>query len=370
MRKVFVFTAVIIWLSSFEVYAFVSDIAADDDMKRQIGETFEIIEGELGKTDVFGLLDKLNSGDFSADSDGIFKNLRTYIHEILENNYTFFFKILSVVLMASVLEHISSGGALSDSVRLLASAVIAVNLLDLFSDISNYCISVTDKLVLFVNSLIPLLITLVASGGNVASAGILNPVMLAASSVVSVLVKNVVMPLVFVGFGFRVCGAISGRAHITRLGGCMFSFLKWGMGFLMTVYTGVVAIIGAAAPQIDELTLKTAKYAVSSFVPYVGGMLSDGVGLVLNCSHILKNSVGILGLVGITAAGVVPCIGVAVKSLFLEVLSVVSAPIADFRTQTVIKEVASCVNVLLGTMVVVCVMYIVSVTVIIFVGGA
>lgn len=370
MKRIIIFLGLIIWFSTFDAYAAAGGVTIDENVKNQVGKSFEVIEEDLGDIDVSGLLDRLSKGDFSIDKKGVFDGIKEMILKSFRNSYGFFFRLLLIILLVAAAESINADGGMGNAVRLLCAAVISVNMIGIFSEISDYCISVTDKLVLFINSLIPVLIALVAAGGNVSAAGMLNPIMLGASSVVSVAVRAVILPLIFVGFSFRASGAVTGKKHIAELGSQVFSLVKWCTGLVMTVYIGIITIIGTSAPHVDEVTLKTAKYAVSSFVPYVGGMLTDSVELVLNCSNVVKNSVGILGLIGILAVAAVPCVSIAVKSVLLGILSVVSAPVTDSKTHSVIKEVSSCVNTILGMMTVVCVMYIVSVTVIIFVGGA
>ena len=45
------------------------------------------------------------------------------------------------------------------------------------------------------------------------------------------------------------------------------------------------------------ITAKTTKAAVSNFIPVVGKILGDAVDTVIGCSNILKNAVGIVGVI-------------------------------------------------------------------------
>ena len=119
-----------------------------------------------------------------------------------------------------------------------------------------------------------------------------------------------------------------------------------------------------------KITLKTTKYAVGSFIPYVGGMLADSVDLILACSTVVKNSVGIAGLAGIISIVAVPCIKIVVKVIIINILSVTVSPVAGKAVVSSINNVSAYLGILLGMLVVVSIMYILSITVIIFVGGA
>lgn len=51
---------------------------------------------------------------------------------------------------------------------------------------------------------------------------------------------------------------------------------------------GVLSIEGTLGSSVDGITAKTAKAAISSFIPVVGKVLGDAVDTVIGCSAILK----------------------------------------------------------------------------------
>ena len=53
---------------------------------------------------------------------------------------------------------------------------------------------------------------------------------------------------------------------------------------------------GIAVGSFDSLSIRTTKYTIKSYVPVMGGYLSDGMDLILSSTILIKNSVGLVGV--------------------------------------------------------------------------
>ena len=58
-----------------------------------------------------------------------------------------------------------------------------------------------------------------------------------------------------------------------------------------------MAIQGLTGSTYDGVTLRTAKFAMDKFVPVVGGMFSGTMDTLIGCSLVVKNGVGVMGLI-------------------------------------------------------------------------
>lgn len=370
MKKL-VFTAIIIYLISFVVYAGTYDGVFTDKVKNDVRQSFEIIGDDfIDGNDAVGLIERLNEGDFDSGFSGFLDFIKNSFLNEIKGSLGIFLKITVIILLVSLVDNMSANTSGKTILKIACNSVVVLNLLDVFYDTSAYITQTIDRLVLFINSLIPTLLTTLAGTGRVVSAGVMNPVMLGVSSAITLMIKSILIPLITVGLALKLTVSVTDKDHILNLGNRIYSLVKWLTGFMLTVYAGIIAVVGAAAPSVDEITLKTAKYAVGSFVPYVGSMLSDSVELVLNCSSVVKNSIGIVGLIGILSVVALPCLKITVKILLFNLLSVIVAPVTGKGVSDSLNNISSCLNILLGLVFVVSVMYILSITVIICVGGA
>ncbi len=199
------------------------------------------------------------------------------------------------------------GGVVGVARIVVVSALILVALRS-FAVAIRMVEGLVGNLVHFMESLIPLLMVLVAGSGAVASAGIFHPLMLAVTNLVAILTKRWVLPLVLMAtlvelvsvwlpkFSLNTLGALLRQVGLTLLGG------------LMSVFLGIMAIEGAAGSVADGVTLRTGKFLANTFVPVIGKMFSDAMEAVLGSSLLLKNAVSVFGALGIIVLVLFPLI--------------------------------------------------------------
>lgn len=114
------------------------------------------------------------------------------------------------------------------------------------------------------------------------------------------------------------------------------------------MFVGVVSLEGTLSSSVDGITAKTAKTIVSSAVPVVGKILGDAVDTVLGCGIILKNAVGIVGVIIVIGICIMPIIKLAVLSLSYKLLSIVIQPISDDKIVGLLEQVGDIFKIFLG----------------------
>ena len=81
---------------------------------------------------------------------------------------------------------------------------------------------------------------------------------------------------------------------------------------LFTIYLSAVRIVAGAA---DGTTVKVAKAAISGAVPVVGGIIAETAETVLAGAGMLKNTIGIFGMLAILAACAYPFLQLGIQYL-------------------------------------------------------
>lgn len=89
-----------------------------------------------------------------------------------------------------------------------------------------------------------------------------------------------------------------------------------------------MTIQGMTAATIDGVSIRTAKFAVDSFIPVVGGFLSDAVETIVGCSLLIKNAVGAFGLISLFSIIAFPALKVISLVLIYKVCAAVIEPVA------------------------------------------
>lgn len=115
---------------------------------------------------------------------------------------------------------------------------------------------------------------------------------------------------------------------------------------------------GLTAGSVDGLSIKTAKYTLKSYIPIVGGYMSDGLFLVLAGCNLIKNAVGVCGLLLLFSSLIAPLIEIIVFMLALKLVSAVVEPLGDSKCAGLISGIAKNMQMMVALLVSVSFMYI------------
>ncbi len=222
-----------------------------------------------------------------------------------------------------------------------------------------------QSLVGFMNSLIPVLITLMISTGSIVSANVVQPIILFLITFIGNFITGVIIPFVLISTALGVISKISDRVQVDKLSKFFKTSVVWVLGVILTIFVGVVSIEGTLSSSVDGVTAKTAKAAVSSFIPVVGKILGDAVDTVIGCSLILKNATGIVGVIILIGIAIVPVIKLVVLMAIYYLGAALCQPIADEKIIKLLEQMGDTFKTLLAIMCSVSVMFIIGTTLVI-----
>lgn len=188
---------------------------------------------------------------------------------------------------------------------------------------------VIRDLVDFMLAMLPTLITLMAGVGAFVSAGLLSPASIVLVNGVGLVAAQWVLPLIFMGTVLQVVNHLPGRIRIERLAALLRQAGVVTLSVAFLVFLGVMSVQGAAAGVADGVLLRTAKFGAGTFIPVLGGMFADAAELVIGSSLLLKNAVGIFGLVVVAGVVTVPLLKVLALVLVFRLAAALVQPIAD-----------------------------------------
>ena len=111
---------------------------------------------------------------------------------------------------------------------------------------------------------------------------------------------------------------------------------------------GYLTVSGVIAGSTDAVTVKAAKFTMSSLVPVVGGILSDAAETVLAGARILKNAVGVFGMLAVLCMCVAPFLQLGIHYLTYKVTSALSATVSSGRVAGLIDQIGGAFGLVLG----------------------
>ena len=372
MKKIAIIIILLIVIL-YPTTCYAEDITDDEIMHMQkesvniskfISEAEKYTSSILEDTDVTTMLNDAIAG--KIDNEKLAKSLLGLLGNETISSMKTIASIMIVIVIHSILKNITegleNGKGISQISYYIQFILIVTLIMNNFADIITMTKDSISNLVSFSNTLIPVLITLVITTGNIVSANILQPILLFLITFIGNFIQNIILPIILASTVLGIVSKISERVQLDRLSKFFKSTSVWVLCVILTLFVSLVSLEGTLSSSVDGITTKTAIAAVSSFVPVVGKILSDAVDTVIGCASILKNAVGIVGVIVILCI----CISPILKLLFLMITYYIGAaicqPIADKKIVKLLEQMGDTFKVLLAILCSISVMLIIGTT--------
>lgn len=217
----------------------------------------------------------------------------------------------------------------------------------------------------FLQAATPTYISMLIATGRAASATAVKPILLYFISLISIVVKDFLIPASFMIFIMSVINNLSGKIHITKFVNLCRLVITRSLTVMMTIFVTLLTLAGMGAQSVDNLSTRAAKYAAQNFVPVVGNVLSSTIDTVFASAAVVKNALGIAGIVVISIICIYPLLKFAALILIYKLAASVIEPIADKRISNAVNEAANGISMLFSFLVCVTVVFSLSVAVLV-----
>lgn len=320
------------------------------------GEFFEDI-------DINEILNDAIKGE--VDNSTLLKKILNILGKEVTTNIKSLVSILAIILIHSILKSISESlenNNISKLIYYVQYILIVTVIMSNFTDIIKLVQDTTGNLIGFMNALVPLLITLMMYTGSITTSSVVEPIILFMINFIGNIIQNLIIPFVLVLTSLVIISKISDKVHIDKLSKFFKSGIVWFLGIVLTVFVGVVSLEGTLSSSVDGITAKTTKAVVSSAIPVVGKILGDAVDTVLGCGIVLKNAVGLVGVVIVIGICIMPILKLFVLSVSYKLLSTVLQPIADEKIIDLLEQIGDIFKIFLGILCAISFMLIIGTT--------
>ncbi len=372
MKKIIVCSLIIFFINCFYTSNATNNMEIIESQKDTLNISSFIKDANDYTKDVFSDMevgDILNSAiTGKVENEKIIRNIWKLFGKEIVNSIASIGSIIVIIIVHSIIKSISDGlenKSISQITYYVQYILIVTLIMTSFSEVLQMVKESIQNLVGFMNILIPLLITLMVTTGSIASASMLQPILLFIITLIGNFIKDVIIPIVLVSTALGIISKISDRLQIDKLSKFFKSSVVWVLGVVLTLFVGIVSLEGTLSSSVDGITAKTTKAAVSSFIPVVGKILGDAVDTVIGCSSILKNALGIVGVVVIIAICVKPIIKLVILMTMYYLGASLCQPIADGKIIKLLDQMGDTFKLLLGILCSVSVMLIIGVTLVV-----
>lgn len=279
--------------------------------------------------------------------------------------------IIGVVILCTLLQSMKTAfwdstlSPVFNAVAILTIAsAIAAPIIDCITKTAN---SIQDC-ALFMMSFIPIYSGVIVAGGQAASAATYNMFMFSACQLIGQVITNFVVPLLGIYLAFCLIGGLMPDMNITSVASSIKTVVTWTLGLMLSLFVGLMSIQSIVANGADTATTKAAKFVIGSFVPVIGGALSDAFIAAQGCIKLLKTTLGGFGIVSALVIFMPALLQTVLWYLSVNVAVMVGDLLDAKQISSILKASSNVLGILMAIMLCFALLVIISTTIMMLLG--
>jgi len=385
MKKKFliIFIFVLIFSSFFVVFNYnkngvsYCNLSIEKDLQTETQSQLEFfdfssLDGEIKKlenSESFGassFLEKIKSlinGEYSLSFHDVLKMILDSLLYDFKKLIPMLSTIFTIAIFSNLLSQFKgkSDKSIENIIHFICYSAVIVLVCTSITTLVNLSSSIITGMQTQMEITFPIILTLMASVGNTVSVSIYQPTMAVLSGAIVNVFSYIILPIFLISFVISVVGNLSNNVKLNKFSSLLNDIFKWVIGFVFTIFTGLMAIKGISPGSYDSVSIRTTKYALKTYIPIVGGYLSDGFNLIMASSVLIKNAVGTAGILLIFLSVLSPLITILVFKWAIHLISAFIEPLLDDKISNFLFSVSKSLNMLIATILCVALMYLITI---------
>lgn len=341
------------------------DVSQLDELLDRISEDYKALFGEdviaTAKDIIYGKYE----GGFADFMTIMFKGISKSVIDVMPTILT----IVAIAVLYSLLGGFTSGFVQKPTEKLIYFATYSTMILIVMIEVGKV-IKITTNTIsdirILMEGIFPVLLTLTTLLGGVISSAVFKPMMTTLVTIITVFVSKIIIPMFIAAIAFSIVGNLTKSVKLDKLTDFFKSSATYVLGGVFGLFVAFLTFQGLTGGVIDSISIKTAKFAMQSYIPILGGYLSDGFDLMLASIVLIKNSIGVIGLIMLLSIIALPTIKIIILSLGLKLASGIIEPLCDSKFSKMLSNISSNMTLLIISLVGVGFMFLITVMLIIY----
>lgn len=205
-----------------------------------------------------------------------------------------------------------------------------------------------EELDTFAKALLPTLSAAVAASGGIVTASVKQVGTIVFAEAALSLIREILIPLVCFYVGITSVNAMLPEGKLGQIGEMLRKGITWLLVAALVVFTGYLTVTGAMAGSADSLSVRLTKSAISAAVPVVGSIIAEATDSVVAGAGVLKNSVGIIGLLGVLSICLIPFLELAIEYLLYKITAFLAGTVGSETLVHLLSALGSAFGLVLG----------------------
>lgn len=329
-------------------------------------------EGAMPALDIKEMVLGLLRGDPVVNVQNLVLGLGKLLVKEVVLNFNVMGQILVLAVLCAILQNLHGAfegtnvGKLAYNACYILIAIVAIKSFHTAMTLGSQAI---DTMVSYTQALFPTMIALLVSVGAITSSTVFQPIIFGSISLIITAIKYFIIPLVYFSAVLSLLNNLSEGIQVNRLASLLRQTAVGVLGVMLTIFLGVISVQGVASSSLDGLTIKTAKFAMDKFVPIVGKFLNDAFDTVVSCSMLIKNGIGVAGLIVLLMICLFPLVKIFSIIAIYKITSALIEPILDNQVVKCLNDMSNSLLIIFSAVLSVGVLFFVFITVIMGVGN-
>ncbi len=318
----------------------------------------------FGNNSFSGKIQNIISGKFADGQTSIFSAIINLIFDDILKYIPILASIIIISIICGLISNIRSetnSKSVGDIIHFVCYGVIIVLVMSGVTNLIKESSGAIQLIKSQMEIIFPILLTLMTAIGSTASVSVYQPAVAFLSSFITQVFTSVLMPIFIFILVFTIVSNLTSTVKLDKFTKFFSSAYKWILGVVFTIFMAFLSIQGITASSYDGVSIRTAKYAIKSYIPLLGGYLSEGFDVIMASSVLIKNAVGASGLILMFASIASPIIQIAVFSLILKLASAILEPLTDSRISEFIYTTGKTLTLLVTMIIGIAFMYLITV---------
>ncbi len=306
---------------------------ADDMDYTEIQEVIKDIMGKGNQFDFGAYVNKLISGEAPFSLSAIVNEILTGVKGEVKANLSTFGSLITIALIAALFTNLSlafKNNQVSETGYYVTYLLLFALLISTFITASQIASTTIHSILDFMKALVPTYFMSVAFTTGSATSMVYYETALMLITLVDFILIRLIIPMINFYLVIVLANNLSKEDILSKLAELIATAVSWMLKSLLAAVIGVNAIQGLIAPVIDQVK-RSAVIRATEAIPGIGDALGGVTETLLGAGVLLKNAIGVAGLVVLIIIAAVPFLKLLVVAAVYKVGSAVLQPVSDKR---------------------------------------
>lgn len=242
-------------------------------------------------------------------------------------------QILVIVMASAIFSNfvkIFDSSQIADISFFMMYLLISTLLMRSFLTMNESVVRTCDAINRFMRLLLPsYLVTVVLSAGTVSAIGFYEITLLGIQLLQTLMIR-LALPAINFYLVLLLLNQMTAEDHFSRFAELVETVIQWMIKSIFGIVVGLQAVQVLVAPALDSMK-NSALHRLAGSIPGIGGMLDAAAETVAGSAVVLKNAVGVAGMLALVILGLMPVLRLLASILIFRVLCALIQPISEKR---------------------------------------